>query len=148
MTDMAKLAGRHIQNAAHAEGPRDRIFVRDLVLPIEAGVYPEEQGRKQKVGFSIEAIVRPDVQSEHDQIAEVPSYDNLIKAAKEVTGAGHINLVETIAERIAEHILADDRIVSVRVRVEKLEFEPAALGVEIVRPRGGLRHAEFTGSVR
>ena len=67
---------------------------------------------------------------------------------KDVTSEGHINLVETIAERIAAHILADTRIVSVRVRVEKLEFEPAALGVAIVRPRGGVRHAEFTGSVR
>ncbi len=148
MTDMAKLAGRHIQNAAHAEGPRDRIFVRELILPVHVGVYPEEQGITQKVGFSIEAIVRPDVQSKHDQIAEVPSYDNLINAVKDVTGSGHINLVETMAERIAEHILSDERIAAVRVRVEKLEREPEAVGVEIVRPRGGLRHAEFTGSVR
>lgn len=148
MTEMAKLAGRHIQNSSHAEGPRDRIFVRDLILPVYVGVYPEEQGVTQRVGFSIEAIVRPDVQSSHDQIAEVPSYDNLITAVKEVTAAGHINLVETMAERIASHILSDDRIVFVRVRVEKLEREPAAVGVELVRPRGGLRHAEFTGSAR
>lgn len=148
MTNMAKLAGRHVQQAAHSEGPRDRIFVRELVLPIYVGVYPEEQGVTQNVGFSIEAIVAPEVHSEHDQISEVPSYDNLINAVKDVTGAGHINLVETIAERIADHILSDDRIAAVRVRVEKLDREPDAVGVEIVRPRGGLRHAEFTGSAR
>ncbi len=52
-----------------------------------------------------------------------------------VVADGHINLVETLAERIAEHCLADKRIVSVLVRVEKLERGPASVGVEIVRPR-------------
>lgn len=148
VTDMTILAGRHVQNASHADGPRDRIFIRDYVIPVYVGVYPEEQGVTQNVGFSIEAIVGPEVKSVNDQIAEVPSYDNLMQAVKDVTGAGHINLVETMADRIATHILADGRIASVRIRIEKLDRDPAAVGVEIVRPRGGLRHAEFTGSAR
>jgi dihydroneopterin aldolase len=40
-----------------------------------------------------------------------------------------------MAERIAERCLRDERIVSVVVRVEKLERGPASVGVEIVRPR-------------
>lgn len=114
----------------------DRIFVRDLVLDCELGAYAEEKGVTQKVGFSIVAAVSPDVGSRTDEIAEVPSYDELTNAVKSVMAEGHINLVETIAERIAERILADRRIVSVRVRIEKLERGPAAVGVEIVRPRG------------
>jgi 7,8-dihydroneopterin aldolase/epimerase/oxygenase len=54
---------------------------------------------------------------------------------KSIVGAGHINLVETLAARIAERCLLDQRIVSVLVRVEKLERGPEAVGVEIVRSR-------------
>jgi len=113
----------------------DRIFVRNFVLPIAIGVYDEEQGITQKVGFSIEAEVAAGVSPKGDDLDEVPSYDELTGAVKAVVAAGHINLVETLAARIAERCLADKRIVSVRVRVEKLERGPDAVGVEIVRPR-------------
>lgn len=128
----ASLAHTRTINAAHC----DHIFVRDLVLDCELGVYPEEKGVTQKVGFSIAAAVSPDVATRADEITEVPSYDELVNAVKSIMAEGHINLVETIAERIAARVLEDRRIVSVRVRVEKLERGPAAVGVEIVRPRG------------
>ncbi|MCH9807892.1 MAG: dihydroneopterin aldolase [Alphaproteobacteria bacterium] len=133
MTDMSILAGRLHQRSAH--GQYDRIFVRDLILDCHIGVYEEEKGVTQKVGFSIEAAVAPEIASRHDQIAEVPSYDNLVDAVNETLSEGHINLVETMAENIARLILADARIVWVRVRIDKLERGPAAVGVEIVRPR-------------
>ncbi|HWK37623.1 MAG TPA: dihydroneopterin aldolase [Hyphomicrobium sp.] len=124
------------QSTARREGViLDRIFVRNFVLPIAIGVYDEEQGITQKVGFSIEAEVAAGVSPKGDDLDEVPSYDELTGAVKAVVAAGHINLVETLAARIAERCLADKRIVSVRVRVEKLERGPDAVGVEIVRPR-------------
>ncbi len=134
MTEMSILAGRLQQRAG--EGQYDRIFIRDLILDCHVGVYEEEQGVTQKVGFSIEAAVAPEVSSRHDQIAEVPSYDNLVEAVHATLAEGHINLVETIAEQIATHILEDRRIVWVRIRIDKLERGPGAVGVEIVRPRG------------
>ncbi|HET6321264.1 MAG TPA: dihydroneopterin aldolase [Hyphomicrobium sp.] len=124
------------QSTARRDGViLDRIFVRNFVLPIAIGVYDEEQGITQKVGFSIEAEVAAGVSPKGDDLDEVPSYDELTGAVKAVVAAGHINLVETLAARIAERCLADKRIVSVRVRVEKLERGPDAVGVEIVRPR-------------
>ncbi len=141
MTEMSILAGRLQQRAG--EGQYDRIFIRDLILDCHIGVYTEEQGITQKVGFSIEAAVAPDVTSRHDQIAEVPSYDNLIEAVHATLAEGHINLVETMAEQIARHILDDKRIVWVRIRIDKLERGPGAVGVEIVRPRGSERQRAF-----
>ena len=71
----------------------------------------------------------------------MPSYDDLVGAVKSIVAAGHINLVETLAARIAERCLADKRIVSVLVRVEKLERGPEAVGVEIVRARNAVSAA-------
>ena len=122
--------------AKHHDGTAcDRIFIRGLVLQVAIGVYDEEQGVTQKVSFAIEAAVATGVAAKGDAIAEVPSYDDLVKAVKGVIAHGHINLVETMAERIAERCLRDKRVVSVLVRVEKLERGPASVGVEIVRPR-------------
>lgn len=133
MTDQTILAGRLIQPPGGERINGDRIFVRDYVLPIAVGVYAEEQGVLQKVRFSLEATVGQSVHASHDQIAEVPSYDDLVKAVDSVVGTGHINLVETLAERIAQRCLADSRIASIMVRVEKLERGPGAVGVEIIR---------------
>lgn len=121
--------------AAQSQTVRDRIFVHGLVLPVAVGVYDEEQGVTQKVSFTVEAAVATGVTAKGDAIVEVPSYDDLAKAVQAVVADGHINLVETLAERIAERCLSDQRIVSVLVRVEKLERGPASVGVEIVRPR-------------
>lgn len=139
MTEVSILAGRLQQRTN--DDLYDRIFVRDLILDCHIGVYEEEKGVTQKVGFSIEAAVAPDVTSRHDQIAEVPSYDNLIEAVKTTLAEGHINLVETMSEHIAAQVLEDPRIVWVRVRIDKLERGPGAVGVEIVRPRGAGRHS-------
>ena len=48
---------------------------------------------------------------------------------------GHLNLVETLAEKIAAHCLADKRVKVARVRIEKLKViaEAQSVGVEIER---------------
>jgi 7,8-dihydroneopterin aldolase/epimerase/oxygenase len=118
-----------------AEVPADRIFVRDLVLPIAIGAYAEEQGILQNVAFSVEAEVLPHVKAVDDDIQSVPSYDDIVKAIAAIVAAGHINLTETLAERVAAACLREPRIERVKVRIEKLDRGPAAVGVEIVRRR-------------
>ncbi|HVZ03707.1 dihydroneopterin aldolase [Hyphomicrobium sp.] len=111
----------------------DTIFVRDFVVDCNVGVYAEEQGVTQKVRFTVEARLARDVFSVEDEMAEVPSYADIIDIIVELARGGHIKLVETFAERIADRVLADDRIVAVRVMLEKLERGPLR-GVEIIRP--------------
>ncbi|OYV35424.1 MAG: diguanylate cyclase, partial [Acidocella sp. 20-61-6] len=51
--------------------------------------------------------------------------------------AGHVQLVETLAERLCEVCLADARVLIARVRVEKLDVfaDAASAGVEVERRR-------------
>lgn len=111
----------------------DTIFVRDFVVDCNVGVYAEEQGVTQKVRFTVEARLRKDVFSVDDEIAEVPSYADIIDIIVALARGGHIQLVETFAEKIASQVLADKRIAAVRVMLEKLERGPLR-GVEIIRP--------------
>ena len=120
----------------------DTIFVRDFVVDCNVGVYAEEQGVTQKVAFTVEARLAPHIHSVADKMAEVPSYADIIDAIIALARGGHINLVETYAERIAAGCLMDPMIVAVRVRLEKLERGPLR-GVEIIRPATRAAAREF-----
>lgn len=144
MSSTAKDAPSPKTTKPHAAGREigDTIFVRDFVVDCNVGVYAEEQGVTQKVAFTVEARLGPDVYSTQDNMAEVPSYADIIDAIVALARGGHINLVETFAEKIAAGCLLDPCIVAVRVRLEKLERGPLR-GVEIIRPATKAAAREF-----
>lgn len=114
--------------------PLDKIFVRDLVMPCSIGVFEEEKHGKQRVRFHVEVSIYPSRRRGSDDVESVVSYDRIVDAIQAVIGAGHINLMETLAERVAAKCLAHRRAAKARVRVEKLDrLEGASLGVEIER---------------
>lgn len=136
--DRAKLK----KAAAKARETGDTIFVRDFVADCNVGVYAEEQGVTQKVRFTVEARLAKDVFSLDDDMADVPSYADIIDCIVALARGGHIQLVETFAEKIAAECLSDRRIVAVRVSLEKLERGPLR-GVEIIRPATKAAAREF-----
>jgi len=111
-----------------------RVFVRDLVLAWEIGVFSDEHGRKQRVRINVDLEV-PEEGAHHDQLANIVSYSDIVDRIHALAAVGRVNLVETLAERIAALCLDDARVRSVRIRVEKLDVYPdaAAVGVEIER---------------
>lgn len=113
---------------------RDSIFVRDFVVDCSVGVYAEEQGVTQKVAFEVEAGLAPGVRSHRDEMTEVPSYADIIDIIEAIAASGHINLVETFAERVAAKCLEDSHIAVVSVELTKLERGPRR-GIRIVRSR-------------
>src|SRR5947209_12514437 len=117
----------------NSDAALDRIFVHDFVLPARIGAFDSEHDRPQKVRFNIDAcIARPARVPE--RLPEVFSYDLITDGIRAIVAEGHIHLVETLADRIAAMVLAHPQIVSVSVRVEKLEVIPgSSVGVQIAR---------------
>ena len=64
-------------------------------------------------------------------------YERVANAVRDLIAAGHVKLVETLAEQVAQVCLADPRVQTARVRVEKLDILPEAesVGVEVERGR-------------
>lgn len=114
-----------------------KIFVRDLCLPMEIGVYESEFGRTQKIRINIELDAVDRDMSAHDELENVVCYQDVIDDVKSVVAQGHIKLVETLAEKIAKVALAHGDVYAAKIRVEKLEAvsEAQAVGVEIMRLR-------------
>ena len=110
-----------------------KIFVRDLLLDAHIGVHEHEQGKTQRIRVSITAWIGVTLMVD-DHIDATVSYENLAMAARNVAAGGHINLVETLAERIAAAIITDGCVRLVRVRVEKPDIlADAVVGCEILR---------------
>jgi dihydroneopterin aldolase len=114
------------------------VFVRDLVLPCRIGAYDYEKTAPQSVRINADLAVLDTVAQAGDALANVYNYETVVAGVRAIIAAGHINLVETLAERVAEHCLADERVQAVRVRVEKLDVYPEAesVGVAVERWRG------------
>jgi dihydroneopterin aldolase len=127
--------------AARAGDHGYRLFVRNLVLPARIGVHPHERELAQRVRLNVEILAADDGGSAGDDIAGVVSYEDVVLGAKRIIASGHINLVETLAERVADLCLTDPRVFRATVRVEKLDVfkEAESVGVEIERVRPARR---------
>jgi len=132
--DYRLLAARGYSLEDGADGATDHIFVRDFVLPARIGAYAREREKPQNVRFNVGAKVRRIGHGVED-MRDVFSYDVITDGIRIIVAQEHIAFLETLAERVAASVLGHPRVVSVTVRVEKLDVGPGAVGVEIVRDR-------------
>lgn len=121
---------------AVSHGRTLKVFVRDLVLPCRIGVYSHEKHADQRVRINLELTCHehPAINDEHHNVV---CYAEVVEGIRGLLADGHINLVETLAERIGALCLEDRRVIGAKIRVEKLDVMPeaSAVGVEIERHR-------------
>jgi dihydroneopterin aldolase len=111
------------------------VFVRDLMLDGHIGIHAHEQGVPQRLRINLDLSVIDRHPLPADHIEHVVCYQQVVDTTTAIVARGHVNLVETLAEEIAQDILATPEVVAVRVRVEKLDAfaNVASVGVEIER---------------
>jgi 7,8-dihydroneopterin aldolase/epimerase/oxygenase len=121
------------QIADAAQGVR-QVFVRNLETLAHIGVHGHEQGNAQPIRINVDLAV-DDAPILEDRLDKVVDYEAITLKIRAIIAKGHFNLAETLAERIASMCLEDRRVLSARVRVEKLHALPGAEsgGVEIER---------------
>jgi 7,8-dihydroneopterin aldolase/epimerase/oxygenase len=130
---MSKIT-HHVASA----GARVRhVFVRDLDLMALIGIYDHEKVKPQRIVVNVDLSVQEVAGPMSDEIDHVVSYEIVVKKIEAIVAAGHVNLVETLAEKFAEACLRDKRVLAARVRIEKPDIIPNArsVGVEIERGR-------------
>lgn len=122
---------------------RDRITVRSIRFDAAHGVYPEEHLKPQPffVDVEVEADLGP--AGRGDALSASVDYSELVRVAVERVGnGGHADLIEALAERIADGAMdvvaaSGATVYEVRVRVRKPHAAVAApidwAGVEVVR---------------
>jgi dihydroneopterin aldolase len=113
------------------------VLIRDLELLARIGVHGHEQGKPQPVRVNVWLTGKIDFSG--DSLANAIDYEAVADKIRGLIAAGHVNLAETLAMRIADACFEDSRVTHARVRVEKLHALPgaAAAGVEIERDAPG-----------
>ncbi|MDG3042310.1 dihydroneopterin aldolase [Roseicyclus marinus] len=136
MTDEIAQAFRHPSERAKAlagDPPRDRISMTDHRREVEIGAFQAERGITQTVQFDVVVEVETRAEQAVDDVDRILSYDTIVEAIDAALAAERVNLLETLAARIADHILAHPLAARCFVRIGKLDRGPYVLGVEILR---------------
>ena len=95
-----------VRSIASARGqPLDRITVRDYMKSVEIGAFQTERGIRQELRFNVVLEVARHDGAQTDDVDVVLSYDKITEAIEVELETERLNLLETLAERVAERIL-------------------------------------------
>ena len=125
----------HAFRIADAAKEVRHVFIRDLILTCLIGVHKHERKKPQRIRINLDLAVTEQSVISTDRLADVVCYEDVAERIRAIVNNGHVNLVETLAEKIASKCLEDRRIKATRVRIEKLDVfkDAASAGVEIER---------------
>jgi len=127
---------RHPSERAKAlagDPPRDRIAMTEHRREVEIGAFQSERGVTQTVQFDVVVEVETRAEQAVDDVDRILSYETIVEAIDASLAEERINLLETLAARIAKRILMHPLAARCIVRIGKLDRGPFVLGVEIVR---------------
>jgi FolB domain-containing protein len=115
----------------------DRILIRDLLIRGIIGIHDWEREKKQDILINIEMTADCRPAGESDDFEKAVDYRAVAKSVIALVESSQFYLVEKMAEEIAKICLANPRVESTTVRVEKpgaVRFS-RSVGIEVVRGR-------------
>ena len=118
--------------------PVDTVFVRAIRLDAFVGLHPWEKEVKQPIEVDVDAEVDTAVLLGTGAIKHGVDYSFAIKIVQGVVQAGHVELLEVLADRVAIALLRQTVASRVRVEIRKYrvcEGEADHVGVVVRRDR-------------
>lgn len=115
----------------------DNVFIEQLEVAAQIGIYDWERNIRQPLWFDIEMDFDNRVPAASDDIADTLDYKAVSKRVMAFVGASGFGLVETLAERVADLILDEFPVHTVRLKLSKpgAVRGSRAVGVRITRTR-------------
>ena len=117
----------------------DRLELRGLRVLGTHGALAEEQSRAQPFEIDLDVVADLSIAGRSDALDDTIDYGAVVASVERVVQSEHHQLLERLAQRISEEVLADERVTSVTVAVRKLRppvpQDVATSGVRITRAR-------------
>jgi len=110
----------------------DIIYVRNLKIDCVIGAFDWERRIRQTVAIDLDLAADVARAARSDRLADTIDYKAIAKRLIDFVGTSEFELVETLAERIAEIVRQEFAVAWVRVRINK---------------KGALRHATDVGVI-
>jgi dihydroneopterin aldolase len=126
-----------MSTAAAPRPDRYTVIIRDLVVMASIGIRRSERERKQRVRISVELTATPAATFPGEDRRNVLNYEKVLTTIRHLVREGHVDLCETLAERICSACFADSRVAHMRATVEKLDvfLETESVGAILERNR-------------
>jgi len=118
----------------------DTIFIRELTVETVIGIYDWEREIKQSVSFDLEMASDVARAAISDSVDDTLNYKAVCKRVIEFVEASEFQLVETLAERVAQLIISEFDVPWLRVRVNKRGALRDAKDVGVIIERGERQH--------
>ena len=102
------------------------VKIRRLTIDMFIGVHEHERHSRQQVAIDVELEMGYPADGFSKGIYKnVGCYETLVGKIKNLSTKGHVVLVETFADQIADIALDDRRVITASITVEKLDVFPA-----------------------
>ena len=103
----------------------DQIHIEQLEISTHIGVPEEERATPQRLTVSITLWPRHDARDLGDNIDKTVNYSAVAEAAKSFAREQSVNLIETLADRLATHLLGTFAIQKITIELRKFVLEDA-----------------------
>ncbi len=115
----------------------DKVFIRDLRIPVVVGVFEWEKRIRQEIRLDLEMAFDIRKAAKSDNIADTLDYKAVSKRVDSYARESKFELVETLAENIAKLVLDEFPVESVKLTLNKTGAVSIArdVGVMIERSR-------------
>ena len=77
-----------------------QVLINQLILNVSIGIHKHEKIKKQRVSVSLSIQATDNLNSVNESIENVVSYEDIIGKLKKIISKGHIELLETLGEKI------------------------------------------------
>ena len=109
------------------------IFVKNFISNCLIGVYPEEKVNKQKVKISVKLTI---IRKKHeDNLSTTVCYQNILRSLENINNYGHIKLVETLANKLADEFKKIKNVTKILVKINKCEISKKGTDVGFILKR-------------
>ncbi len=115
---------------------QDIVFIEDLRIDTIIGIYDWEREVKQTISLDIEMATDNTRPAASESIEDAVNYKAVAKSLIAFTEASQFQLVETLAERLAEIILNDFNVPWCRLKLSKLGAVTGSRSVGVIIERG------------
>ena len=114
----------------------DIIFLREIRLDARIGIYKREKTITQTVEIDLDIALPDERVFKSGKVADTIDYAVVIERIRAVLVEQHYGLVESLAEHIAQILLAEFHSPWVRVSIAKIGAQRSAHRVGVVIERG------------
>ena len=118
----------------------DRVTIEGLVVHAHHGVFPEEKEHGQRFVLDVHLDLDLQAAAATDDLAATVDYGALAERVAHVASEGSHDLIETVAGRVLDLCLEDERVQAAEVTVHKpdapVPVEVGEVAVTLRRSRG------------